>query len=228
MEFKNGLPVEPRKICGVYRFVFGDGSFYIGCSKDLRKRYAKWVSDFKTKRWLSVSISERLSINSFVEMEVVELCPELELKQREAFHLMKHSGDPMLLSRSDYAWAPVIQYDSSGRFVKRHASIGSAARYNSFKLGKVQMVLNGQRVAHKGMVFVYESKGVTGSFVKNKVPKKNKSVKINQREPGGNVVATYVTLTEAEKKVGCSRRNIQRVLSGEQNTAAGFVWEYAS
>lgn len=222
------VPIESRDFSGVYRLVFDDGAFYIGCAEHLRKRYYHWGSAFRTRSKLSANVLEKILVSRVVKMEVVELCSKVDLKRREAFYLDKHKADHLLLSRSEYAWSPVLQYDANGVFVKRHPSIGEAARHNSFKLSKVQMVLSGQRSAHKGMVFMYEGENETALFKKRDTPKKNKSIKINQCDPDGNVVATYVTLTEAEKKVGCSRRNIQRVLSGEQKTAAGFAWEYAS
>jgi hypothetical protein len=164
-------------------------------------------------------------VNDSAKMELVELCNKSELKSREAYYLKKHANDPLLLSWAEYAWRPVLQYDLEGLFMKRHPSIGSAAKSNSFKLSKVQMVLSGIRKHHKGMVFAYESGGVLERVTQ--LEKKVRAVKIEQLTPAGEVIAIHDTYEVAAKNVKCSTKNIRRVLLGEQKTAAGFAWRYA-
>lgn len=230
MEFSFDLPVAERRVSGVYRLIFDNGAFYIGCSVHLGKRYNAWSSSFRTKRGINAEMLHIVSVCFIVKMEVIELCPLSDLKNREAFYLKKYSDNQMLLSRSEYAWVAVIQYDKTGKFIKRHASIGDAARYNSTKLSKVQNVLNGSRTAHKGMVFVYENKKdhkilKLPSRIKWRLPKKTKHIKIHQIDAYGTVIAVHNTYSEASQKVGCTAKNIERVILGEQKTAAGFYWK---
>lgn len=223
MNFINGLPAQPKTLCGVYCLIFDGGRFYVGCSKNLRKRYNEWASDFRTRNGDNNKVMSEALTAPFARMEVIELCSEDDLMQRETFYLDKYSSSPLLLSYSRCAWRPVLQYTIDGEFIKRHVSIKDAARFNSIKLSKVQMVLNGLRRSHKGLVFMYENKEPLIKDEKQ-LPKKTKALRVCQLDECGNEIAVYATYEIAAKAVGCSRRNIQRVILGEQKTAAGFVW----
>jgi hypothetical protein len=237
MEFGVCLPlVSPGfRLPGVYRISFGDGFYYIGCSIDLWGRSESWRHEIKNTKALattrvSAAMADKIRASDFAQMDVVELCASEEVKDREAFYLNKYKSDRLMLSVSECQFKPVLQYKKDGVFVKRHISITAAAKYNNTTLWRIQEVLNGNRLSHKEMVFVYESdyeirrRNIEKQRYTFDLPRKSKDVKVIQQDMNGAVLATYDTYVMAARRVGCKEINIKRAIAGRQQTAAGFKW----
>lgn len=225
------------KLSGVYRILFDDGFFYIGCSVDLRSRSSGWggiVKNPDAERGLYAlgalmvaKIKERRSCR----FEIVELCDASDVKDREGYYLNKFKDDPFLLSVPECQYKPVLQYKKDGCFVKRHDSITAAAKYNNTSLWRIQEVLNGNRGSHAGMVFIHENEynkrrqDIVKRRYQLELPKKNKNVKVVQCNTEGEALAVHKTYAAAGRIVGCDPQNIKRVVAGRQKTAGGFKWK---
>lgn len=242
MEFIINIPkINPSFVLsGVYKLTFDDGSFYIGCSSDLKGRSHSWNALMENhsnghKKAVGSNVLAKIKEANGVIMDIVEICSSDDIQSREAFYLNLHKDNPLMLSVATCHYKPVLQYKKEdGHFIKKHVSISAAAKYNSCKIGKIQDVLNGERTAYKGMVYIYENQYQQRRKTINKrrssfsLPPKTEEMKIQQLDIQGNIINTYSKYTEAAKNVGCHVQNIKRVLAGIQKTAAGYTWKYAS
>ena len=52
----------------------------------------------------------------------------------------------------------------------------------------------------------------------------SKSISIEAYDLNGNFVASFVSITIAEKMTGIHRGNIARNVRGESKTAGGYIW----
>jgi len=225
------------KISGVYKILFSDGSFYIGCSKHLRSRAAAWDSLLSGEKDISNEPIGSKMLNKINEklnasLCIVELCSDTNLKDREAFYLNEENDNPLMLSQADCSWTPVLQYNKeSGVFIKRHISISSAANYNKTSIGRIQDVLNGVRTAHRGMIFIYETEYKVRRDSINKGRwkglERTKGKEIIMLTTDNIEVGRFKMLTHAAKMAKCCTQNIRRVLSGSQKTAGGYVFKFA-
>lgn len=238
MEFKIFLPKISVgfKLAGVYRILFDDGSFYIGCSADLKSRSYGWSGIVKKPFGASAEATGALVVAKIracgsASMDVVEVCAPDEVKDREAFYLNMHKNNPLMLSVAECQFKPVLQYNKRGTLIKRHISITAAAKYNNTTIGRIQDVLNGTRKSHHEMVFVYESdyegrrKEITRDRYQLGLPKKNKNIKVVQYSgDGATLIGVHNSYAEAGRVVGCHPVNIKRVIAGRQQTAGSFKW----
>lgn len=223
------------RIIGVYRITFEDGSFYIGSSNHLKQRANQWELIMKKgipRKDIGTQVMNKiLALNSAV-LEIVELCYEKELRDKEAFYLDKYKDDVNMVSNSDIgSWKSVLQYKIDGTFIKKHFSMSGAARYNEFRLSAVQKVLYGERKSHGGMVFIFEKdyhqrrKEIVRSRYKN--PEKRNGREVLLIDDFGNVLESFKTLRAAGHRSKCSPNGIARAISGHQRTAGGFKWKYS-
>ena len=64
-------------------------------------------------------------------------------------------------------------------------------------------------------------------FSGNVVSAKLSSKRVNQYEINGNLIASYDSVREVERKTGFCNSNISAVCLGKRKTAYGFKWEFA-
>lgn len=238
VELRIDLPYSrwDYKLSGVYRISFSGGRFYIGSSENLRSRASQWESALNNpgkvyrKYELSADLIEHIKLRQNAVFEILELCSTNDVREREDEYLYKYKDDINMLSRPECSWKPILQYSRTGNFIKKHVSLSAAARYNSCKTWHIQRVINGERAAWHNMVFIYEHqyedrrKTIVKSRYTFNLPKKNKSIKIEQYDNNWNKIAVYDTYPQASKAVGVNQRSIQRAIAGLQKSAAGFKW----
>jgi len=166
-------------------------------------------------------------------LDILELCAESDLKDKESFYLDKERDNPLMVSSNEGgAWKAVLQYKKDGLFIKKHFSTSGAARYNGFRLSAVQKVLYGQKGSYKGMVFVYEKdyhqrrKEIVRARYKTVEHKKGRNVLAINSE--GVVVKEFKRIVDAAKEYGCRADAIRRVLNGHQNTTHGYGFKYST
>lgn len=224
------------KISGVYKILFTDGSFYIGGSKHLRSRAQRWESLFKDGNVSQLDTGEKMAnkINEGIPatLDIIELCSVIDLREREAFYLFEYKDNPLMLSVWDGgAWKPVLQYKTDGLFIKRHMSISGAARYIGSPIGRVQDVLNGQRKALKGMLFIYEKdygeRRKTIIKSRHKKNEKRGSRDVVMYDLSGKELARYKTVAQASREQTLAKTCIIDVVNGRQKTSKGYIWKYA-
>jgi hypothetical protein len=240
-DLKINLPFSryEYRLVGIYQITFDTGEFYIGSSGHVRSRASNWYSLFNdpSKVKPSLQIDERLVARikqgGSAVFELIELCALDDLRDREAEYLAKFKNNPFMLSSWRCSWKAVIQYKKDGHFIKKHVSISAAAKHMNTSIGRIQDVLNGVRVSHRDMIFVYENdyEGRRKQIIKNRhtfleLPKKTKKIKIAQYLDN-QLIATYETYAAAGRAVSTDPVNIKRAICGRQKTAAGFVWKFA-
>lgn len=160
MELKINLPfcMWNYRMVGVYRITFEDGSFYIGSSNHLKQRASQWELLMKKKngvagKGIGVQALNKVLTLQAASFDIVELCYDADLRDKEAFYLDKYQNDTQMVSDSDLgSWKSVLQYKADGLFIKKHFSISGAARYNGCRMSAIQKVLYGEKKSHKGMV----------------------------------------------------------------------------
>lgn len=240
MELKINLPFSEwsYKISGVYRILFEDGFFYIGCSNHLRRRSGQWECVFNSPAKynpgikIGTSVSNKINEGKKAVFEIVELCSVEDLKDKESFYLEKYMDDSKMLSDADRgSWKTVLQYNKDGVFIKKHFSISGAAKYNGFRLSAVQRILYGERGSHRGMVFIFEHE-----YHSRRKEIIRARYKTTERKQGRNVIALnvdgsfvkeYKRIIDAAKDLSCNEKAIRRVLSGHQHVTNGFIFKYS-
>lgn len=223
------------KISGIYKILFSDGSFYIGCSNHLRSRASSWESLFRTKNeagWqLGAKVLNKIKEDIPATFDIMELCSVSDLKDKEAFYLFENKDNPLMVSSWDNgAWKPVLQYKTDGLFIKRHMSISGAAKYLGSPLSRIQDVLNGVRRSHKGMVFIFESDcnkkidGVVKKRYRPVEPKKGRDIVV--LDMNGIELNRFKEKREAVKFTKISRERISRSITNNKPTG-DYIFKYA-
>jgi len=109
-------------------------------------------------------------------------------------------------------------------FIEKYRSISQASKKLGIKLYRIQRVCSGERKSVKGFVFVSDSYSVTGEKKKSKMNYKRNQVV--QCSLDGEYIAIFKTSDAAARHIGCSAKNIRRVLYGQQKSTAGFTFKY--
>lgn len=222
------------KIVGIYKITFDDGSFYIGGSNNMKGRASAWEScmDKNHEKNIGFKVKEKITQLTSAIFDIIELCHEKDLRDKESFYLDKYKDDVKMISSNDNgAWKAILQYKIDGVFIKKHYSISSAARYNNVNLSGIQRVLSGERNSCKGMVFIYDHDYHMRrqSIVKRryrKVERKN-GRDVLMLNSSGEIINRFRQIKEAAKEIGCNPTGIARSLSGFQKTAMGYSFKYA-
>jgi hypothetical protein len=240
IEFEISLPPcrYEYRLVGVYRIIFNDDKFYIGSSGNLKSRASQWASFFRNphkeikKYAIGSDLIERARQGGSAKMELIELCAENDLRDREAEYLLNFKDDVNMLSRPECSWKPVLQYKKDGVFIKKHVSITAAAKYNDTTVGRIQDVLHGLRQSHKEMVFVYEKdydqrrKEIVKKRGKLNLPRKTKSLKIGQYSQDGSLIKIHETYNDAARSVNRVASTIKQALGRKQATSGGYKWGF--
>lgn len=237
MSLKINLPFSQweYKISCVYEIKFDDGSFYIGCSNHVRSRASAWESmfnnhDSKASFAVGKKMIDKIKNGIEATLNIVELCSDKDLKDRESFYLDKFKDDTNMLSSIHGAWKPVLKYTKEGQFVKKYYSLGGAARDNGTELKSIQRVLSGERKSHKDMIFIYEhdydkrrSEIIKSRYTKGQRKNGRNIIMIGE---GGETLKVFRKMVDAGREIGVMPGTIKRVLSGMQKTSKGFRFEY--
>lgn len=224
------------KMCGVYRILFEDGYFYIGGSVHLKNRASSWASAFRTQKGvpgvtMGAPMLAKIREGVAAKFEIIELCNEVDIREREAFYLDENQDNVLMLSNEKMgAWKSILQYNPEGQFVKKHFSIQSAARYVNVTLSSVQRVLAGERKTCGGAVFVYEHdyqsrrKEITARRYLRIEKKQGRDVLII--DSIGNEVGRFKTIRAAAAHLSVRVETATRGLNGQQKTVKGYFLKY--
>jgi hypothetical protein len=118
---------------------------------------------------------------------------------------------------------PIIQYTPEGKKVAQYASINVASRESGFSASTItDCVHKRTKIAH-GHVWRFVNEPYKGEL---KNYRRGKPV--TQYTLDGKKIDTYETIEFAAKATGLTPDNIQKNAKGENKTAGGFVWKYAS
>ena len=165
----------------VYKLVFDDGSFYIGSTKNMRVRIAKYRYDFKHPERLSFKMYTAFNINKSVSFEIIMITTPINHLHQENLFIKKYWNDSLLLNTSSDSRKPegkrgkqhrlykkgvgtvndkkkkIIQYNLMGKRVGEFESCNAAARAIKSSSSNISRVANGKRMSAMGYVFRYAS-----------------------------------------------------------------------
>lgn len=209
----------------VYRHITPDGKSYIGCTS--KTIYERWQFGYRHSP----------KFNAMVK--------------RYGWRGMQHEVLAENLSEDD-------AYFVEQAMIKKYQSTNPTFGYNTSKEGKAvyaglkhtDETKDKIRKANTGAVFTEEhcknlSKSLKGLMVGEKNPmygKPKSAITIQrqydshkyqmksvvQKDLDGNIIGTYFSIHEANRKTGVSRGCISACLSGRQKSSKGFIWEYAN
>lgn len=215
---------------GIYKITnTTNGKCYIGQSRDIKARWAKHLSAYKSyPEWELYRAFKKYGIAAF-SFEVVEECTIEELNEREIYWIAQfdsfNNGYNMTLGGEACNGTndkTVYQYDLSGNFIKEYKSVHEAARENNIQCTNICKVCHGERKTAGGFGWSYEK-------YDSIQPIKTKRLgdgTVLQFTKDGQFVAEYPTAAEADRVTGINRTTIGLVCKGKGKTAGGFVWKY--
>lgn len=161
-----GFFMKKEKISGVYKITNPIGKIYIGQSVNIRKRWQTHKSTIKTKCASKIAMSLREYGYDNHLFEIVEICEEKELYQRETFYinLIKSEGKIIINHQKNgfeikkyksnyyfniekqkkgmFSFAKTICVDLSNGIY--YLSMKEVAEATGFTLSKVNHMLNGR------------------------------------------------------------------------------------
>lgn len=200
-------------------------------SENIRYIFASdLLKEPKIKEEYRAKVSELLGIsNCFKELNrpqtvwdylyVIDLFLEFPLEVQERFRITQQrtiEQTPKVIVR---------QYRMDGTFIKEFESVKLAAEEIGVRADTISYAINGRRNSAGGFLW---RKCEADSPIENITPSANildmSGKVIYQVDENGEVLATYKTMREAEKKTGVNHRSISDALKGIQKKAGGFTW----
>ena len=209
----------------VYKYTFPDGKIYIGTTKNTiqgrrncgyqHNAYLKDVA--KTVGWENV------------KTEILDSgLSQAEAFEREQYYIaMMKSNNPDIgvnISNGGKSTFKGLKHTEEAKNKCRMAHIGKAFSEEHRR---------NLSIAHKGLM-VGEKNPLYG------IPKSDETIRkqyishsaemkpIIQKDVNGNVVGTYFSMHEAERKTGVNRNNIRECANGKRKYSKGFSWEYGN
>ncbi len=118
---------------------------------------------------------------------------------------------------------PVNQYSLDGKVIAHFPSVSQASKKTGFSPASIQdCALKHQKVAH-GFVWRYEHEKYNGEYKDYRQGKP-----VTQYDLAGKKIQTFPTIQSAAQQTGLTPDNIQKNVKGENKTAGGFIWKYAT
>lgn len=165
-----------------------------------------------------------------------------EVTKRNLSEQRKGKNNPMYGVRgSEHPRAVVInQYGLDGKFIKTWGSSVDIEKETGITKSKVIATCRGKLKSAGGFqwkynngealdIGEYKTKSVLGSnnpMYGRKGKNNNKSKPVDQYDLNGNLVASFVSATEADERTGISFKNITSCCRGERAASKGYVWKF--
>ena len=215
---------------GIYKITNTEnGKCYIGQSRDIKARWQKHLSSYKSyPDWELYRAFKKYGISKFT-FEIVEECQIEELNEREIYWIAQYdsfnNGYNMTLGGEACNGTndkKVYQYDISGKLIGEYKSAHEASRILNIQFTNICKVCRGERKTAGGFGWSYQKKEIEEPI--KTITKHNTAVL--QYDKSGNFIAEYKSAREAWKQTGISDTTIGLVCKGKGKTAGGFVWKY--
>ena len=215
---------------GIYKITNTvNGKCYIGQSRDIKARWQKHLSSYKSyPDWELYRAFKKYGISKFT-FEIIEECLIEELNEREIYWIAQYdsfnNGYNMTLGGEACNGTndkTVYQYDLSGRLIGEYKSAHEAARILNIQFTNICKVCRGERKTAGGFGWSYEKKTIEEPI--QTTIRHNTAVV--QYEKCGNFIAEYKSAREAWKQTGISDTTSGLVCKGKGKTAGGFIWRY--
>ena len=117
----------------------------------------------------------------------------------------------------------VCQYDKSGELIAKFPSITSAAKSVQANAASIKSCLSGNSRTCRGYVWRREDQPYQGE---HKNLRRTKAVVKSDR--AGNILGIFPSMTTAAETIGLTPDAIHKNIIGQNHTAGGFVWRYAT
>lgn len=234
---------------GVYKISNNlDSKIYIGSSKNIPSR---WDSHMKTLnkgvhscRHLQNFFNENKEI--IFKFEVIEKCDEKVLFEREqyyldtlkpfgsnGFNIAKIAGLPNFavtekekIRCSKNRTIGFLQYDLSGKFIKKHSSARLLAMRFKTPRESFNKACNGRLQTLKGFIWKYDDGNILDQlpqeFMKTIVLKPQKKIQAYSCE--GELIAEFKSALDLQKRTGYDRKYIKKVCRRQDNRFKGLFW----
>lgn len=117
---------------------------------------------------------------------------------------------------------PILQYSSSGEFIKKYSTIKEAAKETGLNEGGIIGAYKNS-IPYKGYFWVkYEKNSKINEYI---TVEKRYKYEIQQINASGEIVSIFHTLREAEEKTGIKHPNICMCLKGKLKQTKGYTWK---
>lgn len=222
---------------------------YIGqTTNTVRKRWRDHISASKQKDTKGVILYDAMKeygIDKFyvssLETVRADSFDELknQLKKREIYYISKYNtvrpygynctigGD----SVSDFAKRKVVQYSVVGEFISSFDSVADACKSigDVHSDNSIHSVCRGERKTAFGYVWRYEG----DSFDLFDAKHEDHSKRVCQYDKYGNLIATYISISEAARTLGKFNSNgkpkaspISECCHGNETSVYGYIWRF--
>ena len=113
----------------------------------------------------------------------------------------------------------VCQYTLDGEFVAEWESAKLASEHTPSNQSYITQVCKGNRKSSGGFLWAYKGDPIPVFSKKYYSP-------VQQFDLEGNLLATFRSLTEAQKQTGVKLHNVSECCRGNSKTAGGYMWQY--
>ena len=222
----------PEVICGIYRIHNNiNGKDYIGQAIDI---YHRWQQH--KARYDNCAIHRAITkygIDNFT-FSILEECQVEQLDEKEIYWINYYNSyfngynETSGGKRPTYTICnrPIEMYDLQGNYIKDFPSICAAARELKCEPSFISAVIQQRRPTAKGFQFKPKNDDtiIITPFVKKKSGPIGKAV--IQYDLNNNIIAEYISASEAARITGLHAQNISGVCRGIKNTCGGYIWRY--
>jgi hypothetical protein len=116
--------------CGIYRITASDGSYYIGSSRNIKRRWSEHRWHLRDNSHWNPKLQEKYNANpEGLVFEIIEVTTETTTAKREQVHLDGNCGKPLCLNVLWYS-----QPANARTVVRKMPSKATQARLNSYQL----------------------------------------------------------------------------------------------
>lgn len=221
------------KLVGIYKFTEKDtGKVYIGQSVNIWERYGfHYTTAFSNKEGISnFDLALRNNPANF-EFEVVELCDEKDLGNRENYWIKYYNS--IENGYNTISKRLIYQFTKDGTLVGTHQGYSDAARAIGIDnaKGNIYKCCMGQIKTAYGYIWSFTpdfvSKIEPSCLPKSKVGSRNtKQREVLQLDEDGNVLARFPSISAAAKAVNVTSSAISQVCTGRAKRCKGYYWKY--
>ena len=219
-------------ICGIYRIHNNiNNKDYIGQAIDIYQRWRQHKA-----RYDNCAIHRAINkygIDNFT-FSILEECSEELLDEKEIYWINYYNSYFNGYNETSGGKRPIHtvcnrqieMYDLDGNYIKDFPSMSAAARELKCEPSLINAVIQQRRPTAKGYQFKTKNDDtiVIKPFVKKKSGPSGKEV--IQYDLKDNIIAEYISASEAARQTGLHAQNISGVCRGIKKTCGGYKWKY--
>ena len=219
--------------CGIYKIHCKiTNKDYIGQSNNIYHRWQQHLAKYDNCAIHNAII--KYGRENF-EFSILEECFENELNEREEYWINYYNSYSNGYNETSGGNRPlhttcnhiIEAYDLDGNYIKEYSSISAAARELHCEASLISAVIKGRRPTAKGYQFKEKDDDrIITKFIKKKSGPIGKAV--IQLDKEDNIIAEYISASEAARQTGLLSQNISGVCRGLKKTCGGFKWKYKS